>query len=432
MKYVLIFLLIGLITILPAYGQYMENSSDGAYPIWPPECIGGPGTICHEAPAVNFLNKAIGGPFEKSDIVVVGKIIEAKSLPEQNMTIYNVGVQYYLKNEKPHDLLNVIGDGILPKEFPGSEILVFNRPIFEKNDRVFLYLISKDGKYYLSPYSFLLDNNIPIGPPPEHAIFEYKDRYYSGEKIVISGMVQKGNLYLSVAEHHAKSEVKIRFENSTNQPFFEDKVDVKPDGTFSYVSNFSSKNAKTGSYSFSIDAGFSSTGSSFEYIAYPLKQFKSGIPIDKITCKEGLILIIKTSKDFPACVKLETYQKLVQRGWAISDKVNFGATETDLILEQSENKTITSADNGKLINIKKGESVVLKLDGSYDWRIDINNKTVIDSDYSDIRYSGSQGVYKADNSGETKLTGVGDPVCRLLEPPCMSPSILFQLNINVK
>ena len=100
--------------------------------------------------------------------------------------------------------------------------------------------------------------------------------------------------------------------------------------------------------------------------------------------------------------------------------------------EQLEDKIITPKDNDKLIDIKKGESFVVKLDSSYEWRIDIDNKTVVDSDYSDIRYSGSQGVYRAHNSGQAILTGIGDPLCRLSEPPCASPSILFQLNINVK
>ncbi len=150
----------------------------------------------------------------------------------------------------------------------------------------------------------------------------------------------------------------------------------------------------------------------------PLKQFKSGISIDKIQCRDNLQLILKTSNNSPACVKPETKTKLIERGWATVD--------------QLENKIITPEDNDKLINIKKGESFVVKLDSGYDWRIGINNKTVIDSDYSDIRYSGSQGVYRAHNSGQAILTGIGDPVCRLSEPPCMSPSILFQLNINVK
>ncbi|GEM_PF-1826094 len=100
--------------------------------------------------------------------------------------------------------------------------------------------------------------------------------------------------------------------------------------------------------------------------------------------------------------------------------------------DQLEDKIITPEDNDKLIDIKKGERFVVKLDSAYDWRINIDNQTVVDSDYSDIRYSGSQGVYMAHNSGQAILTGVGDPVCRLSEPPCMAPSILFQLNITVE
>jgi len=50
----------------------------------------------------------------------------------------------------------------------------------------------------------------------------------------------------------------------------------------------------------------------------PLKQFKSGIPTDKITCKEGLELVIKSSDESPACVKPATKSKLIERGWAKS------------------------------------------------------------------------------------------------------------------
>lgn len=44
----------------------------------------------------------------------------------------------------------------------------------------------------------------------------------------------------------------------------------------------------------------------------PLKQFKSGIPINEITCKEHLQLIIKNNEN-PACVKPDTIPKLVER-----------------------------------------------------------------------------------------------------------------------
>jgi len=50
----------------------------------------------------------------------------------------------------------------------------------------------------------------------------------------------------------------------------------------------------------------------------PLKQFKSGISIDEIQCKENLVLIQKYD-DSPACVKPESVPKLVQREWGISE-----------------------------------------------------------------------------------------------------------------
>ena len=48
----------------------------------------------------------------------------------------------------------------------------------------------------------------------------------------------------------------------------------------------------------------------------PLKQFESGIAVDKIQCKESLTLIVKYD-DSPACVKSSSVEKLIKRGWAM-------------------------------------------------------------------------------------------------------------------
>lgn len=48
----------------------------------------------------------------------------------------------------------------------------------------------------------------------------------------------------------------------------------------------------------------------------PLMQFKTGISVEKIKCKTNLHLITKTSDGSPACVKPETKEKLIERGWA--------------------------------------------------------------------------------------------------------------------
>ena len=55
-----------------------------------------------------------------------------------------------------------------------------------------------------------------------------------------------------------------------------------------------------------------------ETILSPIKQLKSGIlPLD-IECKKGLNLIFKINDGSPACVKPETKEKLIERGWARS------------------------------------------------------------------------------------------------------------------
>lgn len=54
-----------------------------------------------------------------------------------------------------------------------------------------------------------------------------------------------------------------------------------------------------------------------DFIESPLKQFIAGIGAEEVQCKFGyLTLVIKTSDGSPACVKPETKQKLIERGWA--------------------------------------------------------------------------------------------------------------------
>lgn len=48
----------------------------------------------------------------------------------------------------------------------------------------------------------------------------------------------------------------------------------------------------------------------------PLKQFQSGIATKDIKCKEGLRLSIKAEDGSPACVKQDTANILIERGWA--------------------------------------------------------------------------------------------------------------------
>jgi hypothetical protein len=53
-------------------------------------------------------------------------------------------------------------------------------------------------------------------------------------------------------------------------------------------------------------------------LAYPLPQFRTGTDFDEITCKQGYALVSKLEDGNPACVKADTVQELVSRGWASS------------------------------------------------------------------------------------------------------------------
>ena len=50
----------------------------------------------------------------------------------------------------------------------------------------------------------------------------------------------------------------------------------------------------------------------------PMKQMKSGIAAQDITCNDGLDLIFKSHNGKPICVKPFTATILMERGWAMS------------------------------------------------------------------------------------------------------------------
>jgi len=63
----------------------------------------------------------------------------------------------------------------------------------------------------------------------------------------------------------------------------------------------------------------------------PLKQFNKGIKVEYVKCEfNDHTLIIKISDGSPACVKPETREKLIERGWAIKIVQSIETTSHDL------------------------------------------------------------------------------------------------------
>jgi carboxymethylenebutenolidase len=65
----------------------------------------------------------------------------------------------------------------------------------------------------------------------------------------------------------------------------------------------------------------------------PLKQAKMKIPINQIVCPDNLQLVMKKSDGSPACVKANSIEKLIERGWAIHvlpEYTNSGIKNSDM------------------------------------------------------------------------------------------------------
>ncbi len=61
----------------------------------------------------------------------------------------------------------------------------------------------------------------------------------------------------------------------------------------------------------------------------PLKQVNAGIKPTSVICSENLQLVLKQSNGQPACVKLTSIEKLIQRGWAIHVLPDYNDVDTN-------------------------------------------------------------------------------------------------------
>jgi hypothetical protein len=69
----------------------------------------------------------------------------------------------------------------------------------------------------------------------------------------------------------------------------------------------------------------------------PLKQFKSGIAVNDIQCKQGFELVIKSHNNFPACVKLSSLARLLEQGWMYAhdnNGIHHNQTGRDIVRDE--------------------------------------------------------------------------------------------------
>jgi len=96
-----------------------------------------------------------------------------------------------------------------------------------------------------------------------------------------------------------------------------------------------------------------------------------------------------------------------------------------------DHSQVTLADNGTSITLHVGDTFLLNLGEDYNWNINVADQTVISRVKNIAVIRGAQGVYQALKAGTTTLMAGGDPACRQSNPPCMRPSIAFELTVSV-
>src|SRR5574340_755597 len=286
------------------------------------------GAAYAEQPLLKFYNN--------SDRVLVGKIISSSQVHAMtgdttqypNQTRYDIQVEQYYKDPQDFKLVTVYGYA--------KGIYFAHDPTFDVGDRVFLYLVKKNGFYQIQSPSFKLDNNcdarpmVPMltlpfeGPsisgPVGGSPFDFVDSngskrlyYMIGEKIHINFVATN---YLPMVKYTTLNFL-IKTDNDTKLVFNDTKQimlpacdgnvpvswDFVPDnrGSYSVHANMSSSISMGGTTflftepmmqdSFDVYTDFSSVKiEKSPYLLSPLKQFNSVHDPYSVVCISSLSL----------------------------------------------------------------------------------------------------------------------------------------------
>jgi hypothetical protein len=270
----------------------------------------------------------VGDGKEETDVIMVGNVLSFVENKTSLETSYLVGVEKYLKTPKNYDTntktVTVISTGLRQYDDP-QQARVYER-LFNVNDRALFLLYQKDGILRESLYSQTTKSNCS----PKQLL----DEMYGEYSLHISQNNQTRYFYtnqpidLTFYGYNTDLMAKKKdFEFKVNVPKTGQILSEKTQLDFQACKRTASASWSftptiAGRYAFHSIIGDNEGGSqSFsgflieDYVEPPQKQYKSGIKNDNIKCKESLILVTKYDGS-PACIKPESYAKLIIRGWA--------------------------------------------------------------------------------------------------------------------
>jgi len=154
----------------------------------------------------------------------------------------------------------------------------------------------------------------------------------------------------------------------------------------------------------------------------PLMQYKQGIIFEKISCKKGLVLVLKNSNSSPACVKSSSAKILEERGWA---SIIYTKTDSQVPIDP----TITSLIRyiGARPLVLANENFVMR---DHNPNISITLSEVYGWDIMNFRGTGFRGLHvidiiiSNDQGFEVELKTKTSQITGNLDMPWIIPSIL--------
>lgn len=281
--------------------------------------------------------------YNNSKLVLAGKVLSLEQ--RHNQTAYEIQVEKYYKNPQSAKVIAVFG--------PAKGIYFMHDPTFEVGDRLFLYLEKRDGVWSIQDPSFKLQYNCDASvlvPPTFDAYLHdmpasddsptFSDPDFIGDIHKVGKKMQIKYIVYNYTPFLKRATVTL-LVNGTNQNktvFSDQKTVVVPacNGSVPLEWSFTPQRADDYVAQAQVTAGYdipyslmiinepyvansfqvreNVAGGSIDRTVYPiiqspLQQFKSGIPIERIQCKEGLMLV-KKSDNSPACIKSSSLSEL--------------------------------------------------------------------------------------------------------------------------
>src|SRR5438445_4729256 len=276
--------------------------------------------------------------YKQSDMVFYGQVITKESGPGPDYYYYQVKVSTFFKNPQTSDSMTVAGHK------PSEGHMAY--PQFKVGDKVVFYIVKQDGILVASPWSIKAGEGCDIhaflGPAPIPGEPIVRGPPSPLEQVTDVNMTTRGpfkiNQALLVSYHvwnnfpqprNVIVQLSAINQNDTTSSYYKNQT-VAVGACDSSTINWIFAPTKVGYYivnateigklraqeDFEVVDSKSDALINSKFVGSPAMQLKSGILAQDVKCKSNLQLVIKSEDDFPACVKPETAQKLIKRGWA--------------------------------------------------------------------------------------------------------------------